>query len=77
MPTGRSRSGADPVMGEIGVAVVLRDGAAPPTLAELRAHLAPVLARYKLPEDVRVVTSLPLTAVHKLDRAALAAQLTP
>jgi acyl-CoA synthetase (AMP-forming)/AMP-acid ligase II len=29
------------------------------------------------PEDVRVVTSLPLTAVHKFDRAALAAQLTP
>ncbi|MBL7492169.1 long-chain fatty acid--CoA ligase [Frankia sp. AgB1.9] len=66
----------DPVMGEIGVAVVvLRDGAAPPTLADLRAHLAPVLARYKLPEDVRIVASLPLTAVHKLDRAALAAQL--
>lgn len=66
----------DPVMGEIGVAVIVaRDGAAPPTLADLRAHLAPVLAPYKLPEDLRVVPALPLTAVHKLDRAALARQL--
>jgi acyl-CoA synthetase (AMP-forming)/AMP-acid ligase II len=66
----------DPVMGEIGVAVVVpRDGAAPPTLVALREHLAASLAHYKLPEDLRVAQDLPLTSVHKLDRAALARQV--
>ncbi|MDQ3145415.1 MAG: fatty acid--CoA ligase family protein, partial [Actinomycetota bacterium] len=62
----------DPVMGEVGVAVVVPvDPAAPPTLADLRAHAAASLATYKLPEDLRLVARLPLTAMHKVDRAAL------
>ena len=63
---------ADPVMGEIGVAVVVaRDGSAPPTLADLREFGAPHLAPYKLPEGLRIVDTLPLTAMEKVDRRAL------
>jgi acyl-CoA synthetase (AMP-forming)/AMP-acid ligase II len=63
---------ADPVMSEIGVAVVVpRDAAAPPSLAQLRDFAAPHLAPYKLPEALRVVESLPLTAMEKVDRRAL------
>jgi acyl-CoA synthetase (AMP-forming)/AMP-acid ligase II len=64
---------ADPVMGEIGVAVVVvAAGQAVPTVDALRAFAAPRLAAYKLPEAVRVVTELPLTSMDKLDRRALA-----
>jgi acyl-CoA synthetase (AMP-forming)/AMP-acid ligase II len=67
---------ADPVMGEIGVAcVVPRDRAVPVELVELRAHAGDRLAAYKLPEDLRVVESLPLTAGEKVDRRALVAML--
>jgi acyl-CoA synthetase (AMP-forming)/AMP-acid ligase II len=63
---------ADPVMGEVGVAVVVPvDAGAPPSLAELRDHAAASLAAYKLPADLRIVTRLPLTAMHKIDRGAL------
>jgi acyl-CoA synthetase (AMP-forming)/AMP-acid ligase II len=64
----------DPVMGEIGVAVVApRDPATPPTLAEVRDFLAGRLATYKLPEALRIVPELPLTPGQKLDRRALVA----
>lgn len=64
----------DPVMGEVGVAfVVPRDPASPPTLEALRAHAASRLAAYKLPEELRLVDELPLTAMEKVDRRALAA----
>ena len=55
---------ADPVMGEIGVAVVVpRDPAHPPTLDELRGlRGATGSRRYKLPEAIAVVDALPLTA---------------
>src|SRR5690348_966168 len=67
---------ADPVMGEIGVAcVVPRDRAVPVELAELRAYAGDRLAAYKLPEDLCVVESLPLTAGEKVDRRALVAML--
>ncbi len=67
---------ADPVMGEVGVAfVVARDPAVPPTLEGLREFAGDRLAAYKLPEDIRVVESLPLTAMEKIDRGALAATL--
>jgi acyl-CoA synthetase (AMP-forming)/AMP-acid ligase II len=66
----------DDVMGEVGVAVVVpREASAPPTLDELRAHLAPRLAAYKLPEALRIVDALPYTPVHKVDRRALEAAL--
>jgi acyl-CoA synthetase (AMP-forming)/AMP-acid ligase II len=64
----------DPVMGEIGVAVVVpADPAAPPTLADVRAFLAGRIAAWKQPEAVRVVADLPLTPMQKLDRRALVA----
>lgn len=60
------------VMGEIGVAVIVpRDPASPPSLESLRTFAADRLASYKLPERRLVVDDLPLTAMHKLDRAAL------
>ena len=67
---------ADDVMGEVGVAVVVpRDGTAAPNVDELRTYAEDRLARYKLPEDVIIVDALPLTAMEKLDRKALAAMV--
>jgi len=64
-----------PVMGEIGVAVVVpRPGRAPPTLADLRAFAGRRLAAYKLPEALSLVDDLPHTAMDKVDRRALAAR---
>jgi acyl-CoA synthetase (AMP-forming)/AMP-acid ligase II len=61
-----------PVIGELGVAcVVAVDGAAPPTLAELRAHVKGELADYKAPDELLLVDELPLTAMLKPDRIAL------
>jgi fatty-acyl-CoA synthase len=61
-------------MGEIGVAVVVpRDPANPPTLDDLRAYAAGRIATWKIPERIRYVDTLPLTAMQKLDRRALAA----
>jgi len=62
----------DPVMGEVGVAVVVpRDIAAPPSLDDLRRFLDGRLAAYKAPEAVRIVPALPLTPMQKVDRRAL------
>ncbi|MDX6284640.1 MAG: hypothetical protein QOG53_125 [Frankiales bacterium] len=64
----------DPVMGEVGVAVlVAKDPSRPPSLDELRGHAAPRLASYKLPEALRIVDVMPLTALDKVDRRRLAA----
>jgi acyl-CoA synthetase (AMP-forming)/AMP-acid ligase II len=66
----------DPVMGELGVAVVVpRDVGDPPTLDDLRAFAGDQLAAYKLPEAIEIVESLPLTAMEKVDRTALARQI--
>ncbi|MEY2424044.1 MAG: hypothetical protein QOI95_4111 [Acidimicrobiaceae bacterium] len=63
----------DDVMGEVGVAVIVpREGFSAPSIDELRAFAEDRLARYKLPEHVLVVDALPLTAMEKLDRRALA-----
>jgi Acyl-CoA synthetases (AMP-forming)/AMP-acid ligases II len=63
----------DPVMGEIGVAVIVaRDPAVPVGLAALRDFGGDRLGHYKLPERVHVVDALPLTAGEKVDRRALA-----
>ena len=68
----------DPVMGEIGVAVVVpADGIAAPSLADLRAFLAGRIAAYKVPEALRVVADLPLTPMQKVDRRALTAAEAP
>jgi len=69
---------ADPVMGEIGVAVVVpRDPAAPPSLADLRDFGRARLATHKLPEALQLADALPLTAGEKLDRRALARLVAP
>jgi acyl-CoA synthetase (AMP-forming)/AMP-acid ligase II len=66
----------DDVMGEVGVAfVVTRSGATSPSLDELRSFGGGRLAGYKLPDELRLVDELPLTAMDKLDRRALRAQL--
>ena len=62
----------DPVMGEVGVAVVVpRPDGPTPELARLRAFATDRLARYKLPDDMVVMSALPLTAGEKIDRRAL------
>lgn len=67
----------DDVMGAIGVAVVVpRDAGDPPTLAELRTFAAAHLAKFKLPERLRVIDALPATAMLKVDRRVLAAHET-
>jgi acyl-CoA synthetase (AMP-forming)/AMP-acid ligase II len=66
----------DPVLGEIGVAVVVpAEMATPPALEELRALCSSVLADYKAPDRLVIVDSLPLTAMGKIDSRALAAQV--
>jgi acyl-CoA synthetase (AMP-forming)/AMP-acid ligase II len=62
----------DAVMGEIGVAVVVPASESRPDLDDLRAFAGRSLAAYKLPEAVRFVDALPLTAMQKVDRRALA-----
>lgn len=65
----------DPVMGEVGVAVVVpADPAAPPTLDDLRTFGAGDLARHKLPEALLLRSDLPLTPMQKLDRRALVSE---
>ncbi len=60
-------------MGEIGVAVVVaRETAEPPTLDELRSFAGEHISSYKLPEAIRLVDELPLTAGQKVDRRGLA-----
>jgi acyl-CoA synthetase (AMP-forming)/AMP-acid ligase II len=62
----------DPTMGEIGVAVIaINRRAQAPSLVELRAFLDGRLARWKLPEDLLVVDSLPLNSTHKPNRRLL------
>lgn len=62
----------DPVLGQIGVAVVVpHDPARPPSLDDLRSHGAGVLSHHKLPEAMVVVNELPLTAMQKVDRRRL------
>jgi acyl-CoA synthetase (AMP-forming)/AMP-acid ligase II len=64
---------AAPVLGEIGVAfVVPADSAAPPTLAELREWCNATLSTYKAPDALVIIDELPLTAMSKIDKRALA-----
>jgi len=66
----------DPVMGEIGVAVIVpvsRD--APPTLDDLRSFGATHLTHFKLPEALRTIEALPVTSMQKVDRRALVADI--
>jgi acyl-CoA synthetase (AMP-forming)/AMP-acid ligase II len=71
----------DPVLGEIGVAYVVLDPSAAVArddldaiLADMRAWCTARIADYKAPDRVVVVDDLPVTAVGKLDKPALAAR---
>ena len=67
----------DDVLGERGVAVVVpADPSAPPALDELRTFARARVSSYKLPDEVRVIDALPLTAGDKLDRRALEAAVS-
>jgi acyl-CoA synthetase (AMP-forming)/AMP-acid ligase II len=62
-----------PTLGEIGVAfVVPSDPSDPPGLESLRAFCKANLADYKAPDCLVVVDELPLTAMSKVDKRALA-----
>ncbi len=64
----------DPVLGEVGaVFAVAADPAAPPRLADLRDWCRARIADYKAPDRLVVVDALPVTAMHKIDKAALRA----
>ncbi|MFJ8313362.1 MULTISPECIES: (2,3-dihydroxybenzoyl)adenylate synthase [unclassified Streptomyces] len=66
----------DERLGERSCACVIPRGT-PPSLADLTAHLIERgLATYKLPDEVWVLTSFPRTALGKVDKAALAQQVT-
>ncbi|MDP8992305.1 MAG: acyl--CoA ligase [Actinomycetota bacterium] len=65
----------DPVLSEATCACVVPTDGEPPGLADLRAFLAPTLARHKLPDELCVVQRIPRTRVGKVDRAALAKQV--
>lgn len=66
----------DPYYGEIiRACVVLKDGAETRTDA-LIAHCRFNLAKYKVPTEIRIVTTLPRTTVGKIDRVALRDWLT-
>jgi non-ribosomal peptide synthetase component E (peptide arylation enzyme) len=62
----------DRVLGEIGVAFVVAAEDATPDLDELRAHVRGTLADYKAPDRLFVLEVLPLTAMAKIDKHALA-----
>ena len=55
-------------MGEIGVAViVLEDGCPPITIEDLRSFGLDKLAKYKIPEEVIYVESIPRNTTDKID----------
>ncbi len=59
----------DPVMGEIGLAVIVpQDPSDPPSLAELRDFGSAALARHKLPEAIRLTRRLPRNPTGKIIR---------
>ncbi len=64
----------DPVLGEVGVAVVVADpeDGERPELGELRTWCRAHLADYKAPDAMVEVDALPLTPMMKVDRRALA-----
>ncbi|WGI35376.1 o-succinylbenzoate--CoA ligase [Mycolicibacterium aubagnense] len=63
---------ADERLGQrVAVAVVLRPGAGPPTVADLRKHVSATLAVTAAPREVHVVDELPRRGIGKLDRRSL------
>lgn len=65
----------DPVMGHVGVAVVVPAAGHANVAASLLIHAEQSLARHEVPVSVVEVESLPYTPLHKVDRRALRQQL--
>jgi O-succinylbenzoic acid--CoA ligase len=66
---------ADERLGQrVVAAVVVADGCAPPTLADLRAHVASTLPSTAAPREIHVVDELPRRGIGKVDRRDLAAR---
>lgn len=64
---------ADERLGQrVVAAVVLTEGAAAPSVAELRAHVAQTLDSTAAPREVHIVDELPRRGIGKLDRNRLA-----
>ncbi|MFJ2238149.1 hypothetical protein [Streptomyces sp. NPDC087859] len=62
----------DPDLGERVCVIVVAQPGADLSLAGVRAALSAMqVARYKLPEDLRIVDELPLTKVGKIDKKRL------
>ena len=61
----------DEVLGERGRAIVVANGEAP-TLDELRDWVCARIADYKAPDELELRTELPMTAMFKVDKRALA-----
>ncbi|WP_370591157.1 class I adenylate-forming enzyme family protein [Saccharopolyspora montiporae] len=67
----------DERLGEVPVvAVLVRDGIAPPDAAEVREWLAQRVARYQLPVEIRFVDELPRTPSLKVSRPDVRAMFT-
>lgn len=64
----------DEVLGEVGAAFVVPEGGRATSTEELREWCRARLADYKAPDVVHVVEALPLTAMSKVDKRALAAR---
>jgi acyl-CoA synthetase (AMP-forming)/AMP-acid ligase II len=62
---------ADARLGQRVVAVVEENGAQAVTAEQVKEHCGARLARYKVPEQVRVVRSLPRNAMGKIRRPEL------
>ena len=60
----------------VAAAVVVAPGAAAPTVAALREHVAQTLDVTAAPREVHVVENLPRRGIGKVDRRALAARFT-
>jgi len=67
----------DPVVGEIGVAVVVAGPGGPPTLQDLRARCEEELSDYKAPDRMVVLDALPRNAMGKVAREELKALVAP
>jgi len=65
----------DPKWGEVGAAFVALRPGAEASAEDLRTFCSERLARYKLPAHVRFLEALPLTAIGKHDKKAMAATL--
>jgi O-succinylbenzoic acid--CoA ligase len=66
---------ADERLGQrVVAAVVVADGCAAPTLAELRGHVASTLPSTATPREIHIVDELPRRGIGKVDRRELAAR---